>query len=294
MTIQETLNKFINYQLSIGNTQKTIQSYTTHINQFITYKDNSSIEDVNYNDYENYIIYLRSKAITSVTIHSYAQSLKTFFHYCHENGFLREDIFSRIKLPRYKKKAIEILSSKDIDILLDYFNPYTFQGARNKLIVVLMLDSGLRLNEVLNLNLIDFFLETNLIRINGKGQKQRYVPLTKQILSAYNQYLKFFEFKFPPLGQIFVDNNGFPINQECVKSFFRRMRKTLDMPKLHPHLLRHTFATMFLLNGGDPLSLQLILGHTTLTLTQKYVHYVAEMRLVEQMRYSPLSNKKEP
>lgn len=294
MKIQDALNRFINYQLVLGNTEKTVKAYISHINQFITYMDNSNIKDINYNDYENYIIYLRTKDIESVTIHSYAQSLKTFLKYCYENGFIKENIYERIKLPRYKKKAIEILSESDIDRLLNYFNPYSFLGARNNLIITLMLDAGLRLNEVVNLSMIDFNIEKRLIKINGKGQKQRYVPLTDRIYEAFKIYIACFDNKFAPLHQLFVDINGFAINQECIKSFFRKIRRDLELPQLHPHLLRHTFATLFLMNGGDPLSLQLMLGHTTLTMTQKYVHFATEMQLVKQMIYSPLSNKKEP
>lgn len=292
MTLQVALNKFINYQLSVGNTHKTIKSYISHINQFIIYKENAEIESINYNDYENYIIYLRTKDIESVTIHSYAVSLKSFFHWSYDNDLLKENIFSMMKLPRYQKKAIEILSYDEIDRLLNYFNIYSFTGSRNKLIVILMLDAGLRLNEVINLSIIDFKIDQRLIKINGKGQKQRYVPLTDRILEAFENYIIFFDNKFAPLNHMFVDINGFPINQECVKSFFRRVRENTNIINLHPHLLRHTFATLFLLNGGDPLSLKLILGHTDLTMTLRYVHFVTEMRLTEQMKYSPLSYKK--
>jgi integrase/recombinase XerC/integrase/recombinase XerD len=100
-----------------------------------------------------------------------------------------------------------------------------------------------------------------------------------------------FDNSFPPISPFFVSELGLPIGQECVKSFFRRMRKDLQIENLHPHLLRHTFATLFLINGGDPLSLQLILGHTTLTMTQKYVHFATELRIANQSIYSPLSKK---
>lgn len=293
MKIDEIFNKFINYQLSIGNTDKTIKSYKSHINQFIYYMNNSNMYKVNYNDYENYIIYLRQKKIESVTIHSYAVSLKAFFHWAYNNGYLKENIYSKIKLPRYNKKTIEILSYEEIDNILNYFNPYSFTGIRNKLIVILMLDAGLRLNEVVSLYMIDFKLEQRLIRINGKGQKQRYVPLTDRILEAFENYISLFDNKIGPLYQLFVDTHGFAINHECIKSFFRRIRRDLNIPKLHPHLLRHTFATLFLINGGDPLTLQLILGHTTLTMTQRYVHFVAERQLVKSMKYSPLSKRDE-
>lgn len=292
MTLNDSLQKFINYQKSIGNTNKTISSYISHLNQFIYFMNNSCLETINYNDLENYIIFLRSKKIESVSIRSYVISLKAFLHWAYNNRFIADSLHLQLKIPRYKKKAIVILSNKEMHKILNYFNPYTFLGSRNNLILTLMLDAGLRLNEVVNLTMLDFKLEQKLIKINGKGQKQRYVPLTPNIKQAFENYLHCFDNKIAPLSNIFVDINGFPINQECIKSFFRRMRQDLNILNLHPHLLRHTFATMFLLNGGDPLSLQLILGHTTLTMTQKYVHFVAEMRLVEQMKYSPLSKKR--
>jgi integrase/recombinase XerC/integrase/recombinase XerD len=293
--ISDCLSKFLNYQLSIGNTHKTIIAYLSHINQFVYYcYDNLiiDIEDVTYNTYENYIIFLRQKDISSVTIHSYSQSLKTFFGYCFKNGFLKENLFDLIKLPKYNKKAIQILSYVDIDRVLTYFDSNSFIGSRNILIMVLMLDCGLRLNEVINLSLTDFKFDNNVILVNGKGQKQRYVPLTIGVKKAFNNYMLNFENSFPPINPFFVSELGIPINQECVKSFFRRMRKDLHIENLHPHLLRHTFATLFLINGGDPISLQLILGHTTLTMTQKYVHFATEFQISNQCKFSPLSQKK--
>ena len=118
MTLEDTLQVFLKNQSVLGHTNKTIESYRLQLRPFINFMENRDIENINYNDYENYIVFLRSKKLESVSINSYARALKSFLHFCFENGFLKENIYKMIKLPRYQKKAIDILSSNEIDSVL--------------------------------------------------------------------------------------------------------------------------------------------------------------------------------
>ena len=298
MKILEALDKYIEHQEVVGNTQKTIQHNRSHLKFFINWCGNIEIEDFTYDIYKNYILFLKhkktkyNKPLASRTIFTYAECLKAFIHFCENSNIITNDVFSQIQLPRYQKKVIRILNENEIKAILNYFDSNSFYGARNNLIISLMLDCGLRLSEVINLKFTDFQKERKVILVNGKCQKQRFVPFSSSTQIYFDKYLSFFENKFVPTEQFFVDIVGFPISTEAIRSFIQKMRKNLGIKDLHPHLLRHTFATTFLLNGGDPLHLQIILGHTTLTMTENYVHIARQLSIAEQMIYSPLANLK--
>lgn len=298
MKLSQVIDYFIEEQYVLGNTNKTIHHNKTHLYFFLNWSSDIDIDNLNFDMYKKYILYLRNKRtkynkeLSSRTIFTYAEILKQFIGWCEKRGYILNKFCSDIKLPRYKKKVVRILNDNEIKLILNYFDTSSFLGSRNNLIISLMLDCGLRLSEVINLKFTDFQKETKLILVNGKGQKQRFVPFSKNTQIYFDNYLRFFENKFVPTSQFFVDVCGFPITNEAIQSFLKRMREKLHIQDLHPHLLRHTFATMYILNGGDPLTLQIILGHTTLTMTQHYVHLAAQMRISEQMKYSPLANIK--
>lgn len=297
MKILEAIEKYLEYQEVIGNTPATINHNRRHLHIFSNWLGNIDMNNFTYDTYVEYILYLRhkisrktKKALASRTIFTYAECLKAFIHFCENSNIITNDVFSQIQLPRYQKKVIRILNENEIKSILNYFDCNSFYGARNNLIISLMLDCGLRLSEVINLKFTDFQKERKVILVNGKCQKQRFVPFSSSTQTYFDKYLSFFENKFAPAKQFFVDIVGFPITIEAIQSFIRRMRKNLNIKDLHPHLLRHTFATTFLLNGGDPIHLQIILGHSTLTMTENYVHIARQLSISEQMKYSPLAN----
>ncbi len=299
MRILDAINEYLEHQEIIGNTPVTIHHNKIHLYLFVKWAGNIEMKNFTYDTYKNYILFLRHKKsiktkkhLSSRTIFTYAECLKAFIHFCENSNIIDNDIFSQIQLPRYQKKVIRILNENEIISILNYFDSSSFYGARNNLIISLMLDCGLRLSEVINLKFTDFQKDTKLILVNGKGQKQRFVPFSKNTQIYFDNYLRFFENKFVPSEQFFVDVVGFPITTEAIQSFLKRMREKLQIQDLHPHLLRHTFATTFLMNGGDPLHLQLILGHSTLTMTEHYVHIAGQLKISEQMKYSPLANIK--
>lgn len=305
MKISEILKEFIKKENISGSTDSTIRHYKTHIGFFIKYFGDKDINNITYEVYEDYIVYLRNKykessgfkgkkqKLAGRTIKTYASALKTFLTFAHEKGYLKEDISKNIKMPKYKKKVIEILNKKEIDILLNSFDKRTFLGARDYLIVSLMLDCGLRLSEVIKLKLEDINSINNLIKVDGKGQKERFVPLTPAIAESVKLYKYQY---FLTFGKVLVNSeqlikniNGEDATKNTISLLFRRLRKTLKI-HIHPHLLRHTFATMFLMNGGDITNLKIILGHTTLNMVLNYLHLANEMNMINQIQYTPLTN----
>ena len=296
MKSSEALNKFLIDQQVIGNTEQTIEYYKKRISYFINFIDDKDINNINIDDYNSYVIYLKNKKtiknepLSSATIKTTLNASKIFIKYCYDKELITSDFYKKIKPYKQMKKNIVVLSAEEIDRLLSSQNEFTLIGIRNLLAISLMLDAGLRVSEVSNLNVADINKNLGLIRVSGKGQKERLVPLTDSIIKYYDKYIFLTCLSD---GALFRDfDTGLQITSSGISQILRRIKKEHNFSKLHPHYLRHTFATLFLVNGGDPIHLQLILGHTTLYMTEQYLHLANQMTLNKQKKYSPLTNIK--
>jgi len=297
LVLSEALKKFLKYQTINCSTIKTIRHYSTHIQYFINFTKDIEINDLTYEIYEDYIVFLKKKykesqvfkgqkiPLSSRTIKTYVSALKTFLKYCYSHNLLNNDIGDLIKMPKYQKKVIHVLNDVQIQEILSYYDTSTYLGCRNLFAISLMLDCGLRVSEVSSLTFSDFDIVNRCILVNGKGQKQRYVPFTDFVLKVYNKLVNFNDFKYP-----FCDVLGNRLQVSGVTQIVKRLKKSLGYTTLNPHLFRHTFATLYLLNGGDPISLQTILGHTTLYMTEVYVHIAQQIAIARNVKYTPLSN----
>ena len=298
MKCSEVLNKFITNQKVIGNTKDTIEYYKKRIGYFIDFVNDKDINNVVIDDYNSYAIYLINKItykgtnLSSATIKTTLNASKIFLKYSYDNKYMISDLYKNIKPYKQMKKTIVVLSAEDINKLLNSQNEFTIIGLRNLLAISLMLDAGLRVSEVVNLNVEDISKELGVIKVLGKGKKERLVPLTDSIIKYYDKYV-FLGSLYS--GALFLDSDtGLRMTSSGISQILRRIKKEQHFNKLHPHYLRHTFATLFLVNGGDPVHLQLILGHTTLYMTEQYLHLANQMTLQKQKKFSPLTNIKKP
>ena len=298
MKCSEVLDKFITNQNVIGNTKETIEYYKKRIGYFIDFVNDKDINNVVIDDYNSYAIYLINKItdkgtnLSSATIKTTLNASKIFLKYSYDNKYMTSDLYKNIKPYKQMKKTIVVLSAEDINKLLNSQNEFTIIGLRNLLAISLMLDAGLRVSEVVNLNVEDISKELGVIKVLGKGKKERLVPLTDSIIKYYDKYV-FLGSLYS--GALFLDSDtGLRMTSSGISQILRRIKKEQHFNKLHPHYLRHTFATLFLVNGGDPVHLQLILGHTTLYMTEQYLHLANQMTLQKQKKFSPLTNIKKP
>ena len=298
MICSEVLDKFIINQKVVGNTKETIEYYKKRIGYFIDFIKDKDINNVVLDDYNSYAIYLINKVtnkgskLSSATIKTTLNATKIFLKYSYDNKYMISDLYKNIKPYKQVKKTIVVLSAEDINKLLNSQNEFTIIGLRNLLAISLMLDAGLRVSEVVNLNVEDISKELGVIKVLGKGKKERLVPLTDSIIKYYDKYV-FLASLYS--GALFLDSDtGLRMTSSGISQILRRIKKEQHFNKLHPHYLRHTFATLFLVNGGDPVHLQLILGHTTLYMTEQYLHLANQMTLQKQKKFSPLTNIKKP
>lgn len=293
MKFSEALEKFYKLQLVKGNQEATVKAYKTQLMPFQKYSNDVEITKIDYNMYCDYILHLRKqkRKLTTVTIHSYANALKIFLKFLHEENMIKKDIAAEIKkLPKQLYMIPRIISPEQIQkIFVDCKMQDKIQ-CRNALIFALAYDVGLRLSELIRLQVVDFDFDNWIIRVTGKWNKQRNVPLTDTILYYLQKYLEFYPGR--TAGQLLLSNNDLPITTSAIRTMFKRVKKKYGFSEFHPHLLRHSFATLFLKNGGDSLVLQDILGHTTLEMTKRYVHLANSIRMAEQKIYSPLAKSR--
>ena len=229
-----------------------------------------------------------------MSIQTYIRALRAFLSWCYEEDLLSENIPERLRLPKAQRKVIDILTPSESSRLLSSFDQSTFLGLRNYLICALMLDSGLRLNEVVTLRLDCLHLDDGYIIVLGKGNKQRFVPVGVTTTQALWLYLPCRFLPSDPASHemLFVQLDGSPITLTTLKQMFRKLKVDVGIPRLRAHLLRHTFATRYLDNGGDIYSLQQILGHTSLEMVKRYLHGLSRHSVETFPRFSPLDNMK--
>ena len=292
--LNELYNKFIDEKKSYCE-ENTITYYEENLTKFIEYvADGELTRDI----YIKYIFELRKKNIKNTSIRTYCRAVKAFSHWLLDNEYIEKDITYNVKLPREDKDLVIPLSSEEVknidDVVINSANIKKKEEhnpiyLRNLLIIHLMLDAGLRKSEVIKLNINDIDVNKNVIYINNtKWNKSRVIPLSSVIKNLYNAYL--LDRSYVSIGimnnsPLLVKLNENRITSDVIKSLFRRLKKQSGIERVHPHLLRHTFATSYLMQGGNLEQLRIILGHSDYNVTRHYLHLAASNKLLNYDYY---------
>jgi integrase/recombinase XerC/integrase/recombinase XerD len=293
MNLSAATEEFMIDQQVRGNSPRTVQGYRQKLGMFMRFTGDVPIEEISLALCKRYYLHLSEKGNTSTTTQTYIRALRAFLTWCFNEGYTVEDIPARFKLPKAQRKVIDVLTDEEVRRLFACFNLRDWFGIRNYAICALMLDSGLRLNEVVSLEWGNVHVPEGYAIVNGKGNKQRMVPLglmTKKVLIRYLAVLALKHSIENEKTPLFVKDTLIPIKQSTVTQLFRKLKIKAGIPRLRPHLLRHSFATRYLENGGDIYSLQQILGHTSLEMVKKYVHLIPSKTVVCFPQFSPLDN----
>ena len=202
--------------------------------------------------------------LSPFTIEGRYRSIKTFFRWCEWEEYLPVNPMRRVRRNRLPVHMVPRLCEAQVGTLLDEVEK-TMMPQRNLALILLMVDSGLRRGEVLGLKMENVFLAERRVRVFGKGRKDRDVPLGDASVRALGEWLAL----RPPClwAQVFLTDEGTPFQAAGVQSLFARLQARVGLPRLYPHLLRHTFAEMYLKQVRDVKSLQQILGHSKASTT---------------------------
>lgn len=278
-----------------GKSAKTISWYSEMLDglvRFIESKDDRAVlSDLGIDMVREFIVHEQERGMSPYTVQGKVRSLKAFSSWLFREGYTPENILSDIKLPRVPTMLIQPLTSDEIDHLISYQNPLTAIGCRDIAILITMIDTGIRLSELCHLRFGDAHIEEGYLKVMGKGSKERIVPLGATAQKMLWRYI--IHFRPEPLvtadNYLFLTLDGKPLKPNAVKLLIGRWGKKASVPRLHAHLCRHTFATNYLVhNCGDVFRLQQILGHTSLEMVRRYVHYASTQYLMNGKTLSPL------
>ena len=227
------------------------------------------------------------KPVNSTTVQKYYRALSALFNWLISEEVLEYNPLVKIKVPKAEKKVIKALTSNEVNQLISVFGN-SFEGKRNKAMVLILVDCGLRLGELLNLTLNDVNMEQQLLKVDGKTGER----VVRFGLATAKALLKYMMLRNGSNGHLWITKEGANLKDSSVETMFIKLAKKTGV-RVHPHLLRHTFATLWLKNGGDSLMLQRLLGHTTLMMTNRYCQAVGCEDAVEShKRYGPVDNIK--
>jgi len=295
-----------------GKSPRTIEWYATNLKRFARFlSDNNlseSVTEIGTGEARRFISHLQTevkrwenhasikddKRLSAFSVQGYARTVKAFWSWLQDEGYISCNTMASLKLPKTPKKIISTFSQEQIQQMLGSIDRTTKRGFRDVTIVLLFLDTGIRLSELADLQIdgIDF-LRSCLI-VNGKGDKERIVPFGSQVRRYLRRYIIHIrpEPDCPHVSQLFLTDDGFPLKPRSVQSLILRLGRKAGISGIRcsPHSFRHSFARQYLMQGGDIFSLQRILGHSSLEVVKMYINLASSDLLQQHRKYSPVDN----
>jgi len=299
--LPQLIRHFESFNRSERKSPRTIEWYTYVLEFFYHWLKEeglpTQLQGIGEAEVREFILYLQDrkvngKSLSSHTVANRVRGVKGFFSWLAQEGYTDYPVLERLKVPKTDDILIEPLTEAEVDRLFQSTNASSALGSRNTAIIALFLDAGLRLSELSNLKEENVHLDARYIKVMGKGSKERMLPLGAKCHRAMLHYYYHFrpESAHSGVDTFFLTLDGYPLTNKAVKSFIARLSKSANVPRLHPHLCRHTYATWFLLNGGDVFLLKQTLGHTTLAMVEHYRHIASQLAVVTSRTFSPLDH----
>jgi integrase/recombinase XerC len=280
MKLQSAIDIFLSKLIEEKNfSEKTRETYSYALKDFYNYfielyEEEPELKDIETEELRPFLGWLQDKGFSRNSIRLKSSALKAFFKYLFKKEFIETNPASPLSTPKRKKILPSFLTENEMDKLLHNLDGDDFESVRNKFLIQLIYSSGLRISEALNLKFVDFTIVNNSLRVLGKGNKERVVPIGLEAIRQFNIYLKIRKIK--GIGNndfIFIDRNGIKISYSyAYKMIHSSMSGVTEAKQKSPHILRHTFATHLINNGADIRSVGEMLGHSSLSSTQIYTH----------------------
>lgn len=273
--LKEYLSR-LKFEKNLSN--NTVLSYKNDLTQFITFCENYSVVDadeVRIDIFNKFFELQKDMGKSAATVSHYVSSLKGFFNYLYSNKFIQQNPTQKL-VPVKKSKTLPIVLSVDeVEFILSAPDVSNLLELRDKAILELLYSSGLRVSELLNLKISDLFFDDEVIRVTGKGDKQRIVPIGSSAIKWITNYLKesriYLEKKSKSKNYIFLNKRGTMLSRMGIWKIVRKYTERAKIQKeVHPHTFRHSFATHLVEGGADLRAVQEMLGHADISTTQIY------------------------
>ena len=299
------IDRFLDYlEYELNYSKNTLISYAIDIRDFENFiKREEFAEDVvlvrRLSICKNYINYLGEKNYSKKSVARKISSLRAFYNYLYEEKLVNENLFNKIPIPKVPKKLPSVITDNEIDYLFNSIDTTTVLGFRNYLILDMLYSLGLRVSEIINLNTGDVDLVRDEIKVLGKGRKERILYLHKKLKDSLSRYIKYERAILLAKGEnkesnrLLINYKGGDLTQRGIRKILNEIiDKSGEHYKIHPHMLRHAFATTLLNNGANLKVVQELLGHENLKTTQIYTH-ISSSELIERFQKLSPRNKRE-
>ncbi len=286
------INEFVVDLVYVRNYSKnTVDSYRNDIEQFYELMNNKALDKITTEDIRGYIKHLST--VSEKSLARKLSTLRTFYDFMVKKSYLAVSPMDSIEGPKIGKYLPDVLTISEVDKLLD-FEPDNHFSFRNRCILELLYSTGLRISELTSLKLENVSLEESLVKVMGKGSKERIVPLNDIATEYMSKYIKEVRpcmLKKEQTDYIFLNNHGKVLTRQAVFKMIKKRAEDIKLGKeISPHTLRHSFATHLLQNGADIRFIQELLGHSDVGTTEIYTHIANETLKRDYDEFNPRDN----
>jgi len=277
MRYKESFLSYLQYEKRYS--KHTLVSYDCDLSQFFSFLssygvEESEIVDLNFKDVRRWIVFLMNEGCSARTVNRKLSSLKSFFKYLLRESLVQQNPMDRVVGPKQGKKLPNFVAEHSMRLLQEVDFGEGFEGIRDRLVVELFYHTGMRLSEMMNLRVSGFDRSSSVVRVLGKRNRERIIPVSDNLETLLDEYL---EQRF----LLCTDKDGFLVLTSQSKPAYEKLlyrivtkhlSKITTLSKKSPHVLRHTFATHLLNNGAELNAIKELLGHSNLSATQIYTH----------------------
>lgn len=300
MLLKDCLDEYI-YECECRHLSKgTLRNYRAQILFLFEYLETRGIheiEEVKSQHIRDFIRKKQDEGCKPNYLNDLLKAHKTLFNYLEEEGYIEKNVAAKVKNVRKPKVIIETFSELEIRRMLSYYSGSDYLSVRNKTIIALLFDTGVRCNEMIMMTIEDIKSDYIVVR-HGKGNKERIVPKSAYLGKQLMRYIRTREGYFAECAlkheNLFLSNRGKPLTGEVIGKILKEAAREVGVSptiRVSPHTCRHTFAQMQLKNGLDVYSLSRVMGHVNISITQRYLQGIRDRDIVDSSkRTSPLMN----
>ncbi|MEO0236065.1 MAG: site-specific tyrosine recombinase XerD [candidate division WOR-3 bacterium] len=292
MKLSDAINSYLAYVLDEkGLSVNTVESYQRDLLKLLEFLGDIDTKEINLGEIDDFASYLQKQDLSQNSRSRIFSCLRSFFSYLEMEGFYNSDLALNIQVPRKIIKLPDFLNEEEVNKLLESPDTSTPRGIRDRAILELLYATGVRVSELVSLKISNVFLEERMIRVLGKGNKERIIPYN----STAAKYLELYLYGVRPSilkkrgeDRVFLNMRGTSLSRISVWKILKNYAVKAGITKnIYPHILRHTFATHLLKNGCDLRTLQIFLGHASLMTTQIYTHLDKEFLKEVHSKFHP-------
>jgi integrase/recombinase XerD len=268
--------------------KNTIAGYLSDLDKLAFYHQTTRPEYLKREDLENFIAYLNDLCLSTNSQARILSSIKSFFQYLSLENLIKENPAEWLEGPKIKRKLPEILSQEEMFLVMETIDLSTVHGRRNRAMLETLYATGVRVSELIQLKISDFFPEIGFVRVIGKGNKERVIPIGEVAIKHIRYALE--DQKIKNLNQefLFVNKNNMPLSRIMVFQIIKEAAEKAGIQKnISPHTFRHSFATHLVEGGADLKAIQDMLGHESIVTTEIYTHLDTNFLKETLLKYHP-------